>query len=588
MAKLDAIREVMKKYDLNALIVPSSDPHQSEYPASHWKDREYISGFTGSAGLCVITNDNAGLWTDSRYFLSAAEELKDSGIALHKLLNQFAPEHLDWLKDQLKSGEKVAIHGQDISINQYRHHKKYLDQHQILLETEYDIVSEVWVDRPPLSDSKILVHEIEFSGKSSKEKIDELRAQMKEQGMTDYLICALDDIAWLFNIRGSDVVYNPVVVCFALIGMDSAKLFVNKDKVDQQTFIHDNGITIFGYDELSDHLNGLQKSNVVGLDPNDCNFTIYNAIPCEKKEMESLVRHMKSIKNNVELKGIRNAMLKDGVALANAFYRLENTLKTDTISEAAFADIIKEERSKQEYYFGESFGAIVGYRGNGAIVHYAPRHGKCSIIQNDGILLCDCGGQYKDGTTDITRTISLGAKPSAEIKKHFTLVLKGHIALNLCKFPKGTTGAQIDILARQFLWQNGLNYFHGTGHGVGAFLNVHEGPHGLAGVNTERGRTPLKPGMILSNEPGFYLENQYGIRIENIIAVEETKEVQDFYSFEVLTWYPIDFDLIDETMLDSKEKAWLNKYQFECYNKISSYLSEEVKTWFRFECRGFN
>lgn len=589
MSKLEALRSSMRLHRIDAIIIPSSDPHQSEYVAAHWKDREYISGFTGSAGLCVVSQDEALLWTDSRYFLQAEMELEGSGFRLQKLTNQFAPEHIEWIKSKFSSGATVAIDAFDFSVNQFRMLNKELEKVNISIETSLDLMSEVWIDRPTLSKAPIVIQDNKFAGVGIQDKVGEVRSKMQEADVDHYLITALDDIAWLLNIRGQDVEFNPVVVSFVCISTDKIHYFVNKEKldVDVKSHLHAADISIHDYEEIFSFLNTLSINETLLLDANECNVKLHHAVNCRILEKESLIKHLKCTKNETELKNIRTAMVKDGVALANAFFWLEQTLPSRQVSEAEFAAVIGSFRSKQENYVGESFAAIVGYGPNGAIIHYHPTEKNCAMIQNHGVLLCDCGAQYKEGTTDITRTIAL-SKPSDTLRRHFTLVLKGHIGINISVFPEGTAGAQIDILARQHLWQEGLNYQHGTGHGVGAYLNVHEGPQGIAAINTERGRTALKSGMVTSNEPGYYLDGSYGIRIENLVATKVHPRHQGFLCFEVLSLYPLDFELIEETMLTGKDKIWLNKYQSEVYERIHPFLSEEVKTWFKFKCRVFN
>lgn len=589
MSKLEALRSSMRLHRIDAIIIPSSDPHQSEYVAAHWKDREYISGFTGSAGLCVVSQDEALLWTDSRYFLQAEMELEGSGFRLQKLTNQFAPEHIEWIKSKFPNGATVAIDAFDFSVNQFRMLNKELEKVNIFLETSLDLMSEVWIDRPSLSKAPISIQDITFAGAGILDKISEVKKKMLEVGSDHYLVTALDDIAWLLNIRGQDVAFNPVVVSFVCVNLKETHFFVDTEKIDSsvESHLRAAGIIIHGYDEISAFLNSLAEDDTLLLDANECNVKLQKAINCRIQEKESLIKHLKCIKNNTELESIRAAMVKDGVALANAFYWLEQTLPFRPVSEAEFGSVIGSQRAKQENYVGESFAAIVGYGPNGAIIHYHPTEANCAMIRNEGVLLCDCGAQYKEGTTDITRTIAL-SKPTDTIKRHFTLVLKGHIGINLSVFPDGTAGAQIDILARQHLWEEGLNYQHGTGHGVGAYLNVHEGPQGIAAINTERGRTALRPGMVTSNEPGYYLDGFYGIRIENLVVTKVHLQHHGFLCFEVLSLYPLDFDLIYETMLSGKEKLWLNKYQSEVYERIHPFLSDEVKTWFKFKCRVFN
>jgi len=587
--RLSALRESMKKNGLSAYIIPSNDAHQSEYVADHWKSREWISGFTGSAGTVVVTLDNSGLWTDSRYFLQGEQELTGTEIKLYKPKNRFASEYIHWISDQLSKDDIVGIDGNVCSLSHFERYEKVLQPKGIKLSTSYDLFDEVWSDRKPRPLNKIFEHDIFFAGKSRTEKIEDIRSEMESKGVDHHLITTLDDIAWTFNIRGTDVEFNPVAICYALISMTEATLFINATKVDDNLYqkLQHEWVTLKPYDALLEKLNTLPESEKLLLDPDTCNISLYKAINCETKRGETISQLMKALKNETEIKHSRNAMTKDGAALANTFYWLEQSLKNGiAATEADFADKLAEHRSQMPNYKGESFPAIVGYKANGAIIHYRPIHGSCSEIKPEGILLADSGGQYLDGTTDITRTIALGI-PTKEEKRNFTLVLKGNISLNRATFPIGTTGAQLDILARKYLWDHGLNYGHGTGHGVGFFLNVHEGPQGFAGLNSARGTTAHQEGMITSNEPGYYKEGSYGIRIENLL-VAVSSEKEGFLEFDTLSLYPIDIKLIDEGIFDKSEKAWLNKYHYEVFNTVGPLLEGDVKSWFELKCRPLN
>ena len=583
--KISALRDVMTVNNIAAVIIPSSDPHQSEYLADHWKDREWLSGFSGSAGTLVVGADFAGLWTDSRYFLQAETELAGTGIQMMKLKNQFNPEYAEYLRDNLAQYSKVAVDGWDISVNQFRSLKSLLSTKNIELITNLDVVSQVWSDRPTLPFSQAIDHDIKFCGETRNSKIARIRARLIETGSDAILLNALDDIAWTFNIRGKDVQCNPVLVSYAYIDQDNAILFVNEKKINdhfRQTLIEDH-ITIKPYDSIIAFLNESDEGTKIALDPAQCNYILYQAINGIKVETSSIPKVMKAIKNNTEVKNIKNAMIKDGVALAEAFYQLDLMIANGEITEAQFAQMLAVARSKQLHYEGESFDAIIGYNGNGAIIHYRPDENSSSTLKPDGILLADSGGQYLDGTTDITRTIAL-SNPSQTVKKHFTLVLKGLIALSKAVFPRGTKGGQLDLLARQFLWQEGLNYGHGTGHGVGFFLNVHEPPQGFAVLGTERGNTAIEPGMLTSNEPGFYLEGHYGIRIENLIMCNVHDENKDYLCFETVTLFPIDKNLIDYTMLTKLEVEWLNEYHETVFDRLHIHLDNEVCQWLKEKC----
>jgi len=584
--KLSLLRNVMHTKGIDAVIIPSSDPHQSEYVASHWREREWISGFTGSAGLVVITKNHAGLWTDSRYFLQAEMELKGSSFVLHKMVNQFGTPHIDFLSETLSSGSTVAVNGFMFSKTAIDGMKKELSKKQIELVYRIDIISEIWLDRPQLSDAPIVLHEMEFSGKSIGDKMTQICLSIQESNADYYLITTLDDLAWTFNIRGTDVEYNPVAIGYGLIGIKENHIFINPSKLSESVLseFSKNDIEVHPYENIISYLNNLNETSRILIDPALCSQTIYEAVNGQIICETSISKLLKAIKNNVEQEHIRNVMKKDGAALAQTFYWLAQTLTAEIeISEVDVANKISENRSKFEYYQGESFGAIIGYKENGAIIHYHPEPETCKIIKPTGILLADSGGQYKDGTTDITRTFSLST-PTADQKISYTLILKGMIALSMAKFPEGTTGAQLDTLARQFLWAEGMNYGHGTGHGVGFFLNVHEPPQGFAPVHSERGRTVHLPGMLTSNEPGYYKEGEYGMRIENLILTRKS-EIDGFLEFETVTLYPFDHTLIEKSLLTQAELNWINRYHQKVYDDISAYLEPEVKLWFKEQCK---
>lgn len=587
--KVEFLRQSMAKKGIDAYIIPSNDIHFSEYVADHWKSREWISGFTGSAGTIVITADDAGLWTDSRYFLQAETELENTGIKLFKPQNRFAPEHIEWLAKELKKGNTVGIDGNLLTNNQQKKYSSILSEREIELSTSYDLLNEIWKDRPSIPLNEIEEHDISFAGKNRTEKLGEVRAQMKDQGVDHHLITTLDDIAWLFNIRGTDVDFNPVAVCFALVSRESAQLFIDASKVDtvlKQKLSNDH-IDIRAYDDLIQYLNELPSEDKLLVNDGTCAYTIYRSINAQIVSGKTITTALKGQKNNTELDHVEKMMAKDGAALANAFYWLDQKMKNgEGVAESTFAQKIAECRSQMEGYKGESFPAIVGYKGNGAIIHYRPESGKDATMTSDGVLLCDSGGQYLDGTSDITRTIALGT-PSKEEKRNFTLVLKGMVSLTRATFPIGTTGAQLDVFARMHLWEHGLNYGHGTGHGVGFYLNVHEGPQGISGMNSSAARVPLKEGMITSNEPGYYKEGRYGIRIENLISVIKSGNA-GFFEFKTLTLYPIDIKMIDEAIFNKSEKAWLNKYHYEVFKKVSPYLEGDLLSWFELKCRPMN
>lgn len=588
-SRISALRQQMQAQKLDAYVIPSSDPHQSEYVAEHWKSRSWISGFTGSAGLVVVTHTHAGVWTDSRYFLQAEEELANSEMVLHKQGIPHAPEHIQWLKDNVPSNGKVGCDGMLFAVSQIRSMANSFYEKKIDIDTNQDLIPAIWADRPPLPNNQIFEHDTKFAGKSRTEKLTEIRVEMTKSEADFHLVSTLDDIAWIFNVRSNDVECNPVTIAYAIIGHETAYLFIAAEKVgeDLKEKLRDEGIFIKPYENIKEYLSNLPTGKAILVDPSTTSNNLYTAIPKNQiKKGKTISRYLKAIKNDVELEHINSAMLKDGVALTKLYRWIEKEVQTRSIPEVEVAEQLISYRKAQGDYFGESFSAIVGYKGNGAIVHYRPMPETCASIKNEGILLLDSGGQYLNGTTDITRTTALGT-PTDEQKRNFTLVLKGHIALATIKFPKGTKGIQLDTLARMHLWQQGLNYGHGTGHGVGFFLNVHEPPQGFAESISLRGTTVFETGMFTSNEPGFYKTGEYGIRIENLIVTTEAEKTPygEFLQFKTVTLFPIDLALIDETVLTNGEKEWLNNYHQEVYDKLSPLLDETERTWMKEKCR---
>ncbi len=586
--KVQALREAMKANGLDAYIIPSSDPHQSEYVADHWKSRAWISGFTGSAGTVVVTMEHAGLWTDSRYFIQAEEQLKGSQVVLHKLNIPHTPEHVQWICENIPDGSSVGCDARLFSVSQIRKLEKHLGTKGLKLKTGIDLINVLWTDRPALPNKPVFEHELKFAGKPRSSKMDELRSKLKSNDY--YLLTTLDDIAWLFNLRGSDVACNPVFYAYAIIGRKAAYLFTGPGNIDHdlKRALNNDGVIVKAYDEIENFLQFINPGEKILVDTTTANKQLFDAIPSDAVcEGKNLVIPAKAIKNETEIKHLRNVMRRDAVALLRLYRWLEKQVTDRGVPEAEVAEKLNEFRAEQDHYMGESFDAIVGFRGNGAIVHYKPEYGTCAAITNDGMLLLDSGGQYLDGTTDITRTTIFGA-PTAEQKKDFTTVLKGYIQLDMAKFPNGTTGVQLDTLARIDLWKAGLNYGHGTGHGVGFFLNVHEGPQGFSPVpNTPRANTAFEPGMLTSIEPGVYKEGKYGIRIENLVLCREAEKTAfgDFLAFEALTLFPIELDLVEADRLSKEERIWLNNYHDKVYKEVSPLLTEEEKVWLKTKCR---
>jgi Xaa-Pro aminopeptidase len=585
--KLQKLRAAMKAHGLAAYVIPSADPHQGEYVADHWKSRVWLSGFTGSAGTVVVTANHAGLWTDSRYFIQAEQQLNGSGFTLHKLGVPHTPEHLEWMKEKLETGSKVGLDGRLFSVGQIRRMAKNFHDKKIELETGVDLIENSWTDRPQLPQDLVFEHDIKMAGASRKEKLDKVREKM---GRADYhLVSSLDDIAWLFNLRGRDVECNPVFYAYAIVGKDAAWLFIESGKVPSELKqqLNEDGILVMPYQALEDFLKKNSSSKTILLDLSTTNNQVFNAISTESLiEGDNIVTELKAIKNATEIEHLKKTMARDGAALVRIFRWLEKTLDERSVPEAEVAEWLTGFRKELDNYFGDSFDAIVGYNGNGAIVHYHPMYGTCANIEKSGILLLDSGGQYTDGTTDITRTVAL-SPPTAAQKVDFTLVLKGMLGLSMAKFPKGTNGVQLDTLARSPIWQHHINFGHGVGHGVGFFLNVHEGPHGFSPVaNSPKAAKAVEPGTVTSNEPGIYKAGEYGIRIENLILCVEDVENDfgKFYRFETLTLFPIDLSLVDRNMLTEAERLWINAYHEECYSKISPHLNEEEKVWLREKC----
>jgi Xaa-Pro aminopeptidase len=587
--KLAAIRQQMHIHNIDAYIIPSSDPHQSEYVADRYKLRQWLSGFTGSAGVAAVTAKHAGVWTDSRYYEQCALQLADSSFDMHKQAVQGAPEHIDWLSDNLAKGTCVACDGTLFSVGQINAMQAKFDKKGIKLTTDADLMTPIWKDRPSLPNAPIFEHEARFTGKSRSEKLADIRRKMAEHGANYHLVTTLDDIGWTLNLRGSDVECNPVFIAYLVIGLDSCSLFVERSQVPEtlKNTLNTEGVFIHRYDSIDAFLTKLTAKDTIVVDDANVNFALFSLIKTAKiVEETTFSMMMKAVKNPIEQDFIRQVMVKDGVALTKGFMWLEKTLEKRTTTEYEVASMLAQYRSDQPNYYGESFDAIVGYKANGSIMHYKPDAQTSAIIEKSGMLLLDSGGQYADGTTDITRTISLDGKPTATQKRDFTLVLKGHIGLAMLKFPAGTKGIQMDILARQHLWQYGLNFGHGTGHGVGFFMNVHEPPQGFVTGWNARGKTENVPGMLTSNEPGFYKSGEYGIRIENLVLTIEAEETEygKFYEFETVTLFPMDVHLIDDSLMTKTEIQWFNQYQKRVYKALKPHLNKAEKKWLKEKC----
>jgi Xaa-Pro aminopeptidase len=584
--RLAALRVAMKSEGVDALIIPANDPHQSEYVAAHWKVRPYFSGFTGSAGLVVVLADYAALWTDSRYFLQAATELEGTGIVLHKQQVQHAPEHVEWLCDLLPQSATIGVEASLFSVQQIAYLQSYSTPKEIIIKDVENISNKVWTDRPALPDTIAYEHDVKYNGVHRDEKLAALRAGMKEKGAEHYFISGLDEIAWMLNIRAWDIDYTPVVLSYLLVSANTVTLFIKDYKVPQdlKETLKASGVALQDYHAVGAALSAVSEKETIFVDENNFSWSFVPSMKAKLLKGTSLIMPMMAIKNEMEIKHFRSVMVKDGIALTHFFKWLEETIVKEDIKETDVAKKLSGFRSQQDLYKGDSFAAIVGYKSNGAIVHYHAEEATCATIKNEGMLLIDSGGQYLDGTTDITRTICFGA-PTKEQKEHYTLVLKGNIALQTSNFPKGTTGVQLDVLARMNLWNAGLNYGHGTGHGVGFFLRVHEPPQGFAeSTTTLRGSTALEEGTVSSNEPGFYKTGAYGIRIENLMLCVPSSKNENFLAFESITLFPIETKLIDLSLMSEQDLAWLNGYHERVYAALSPSLDAEEKAWLAEKC----
>ena len=584
---IQSLRELMKKHEIQAYLIPSSDPHQNEYVPKFWQRRKFISGFTGSAGDVVVTTTEAGLWTDSRYFLQAEKQLDSS---IFKLFKMGLPDVLDfraWLSKKLKPGEALGVDPKVISHKEFVNLKEELGKKGISLKCiKENLVDSVWEQRPEPPKGEIEVHEEQYAGESVTSKLNRVRKKMAEEGADAHIVSMLDSIAWLFNIRGSDVEYNPVAISYAIVTKKEATFFIDLDKLTKRAIVSlKESIEIRPYIEFESELNSLRENkSTVWIDETTISQWIVEVLENGAKLIlkPSPVTLFKAIKNKIEIQGIKNAHLRDGVAMVKFFYWLDQALKKTEVTELSAAKKAEEFRSEGELFKGLSFESISSYGKHGAIIHYAVSPETDIPLKQEGIYLIDSGGQYYDGTTDITRTITLG-NPTEKQKDHFTRVLKGLIDLSLTSFPQGTVGKQLDTIAREALWKIGLNYMHGTGHGVGSFLNVHEGPQAISyyrciGIG-------LEPGMITTIEPGYYKENEHGMRVENIVVVvndeERSSEDFTFYKFETLTLCPIDLRLANKEIMTEEEIKWLNDYHQKVYDKLSPLLDKPELDWLK-------
>ena len=583
--RISGLRSQMKKLGLDAYIIFGTDPHMSEYLPARWQTRAFISGFTGSAGMVVVSHDKAALWADSRYFLQAEEQLAGTGIDLVKMRTPGHPEPDQWLKASLGKGAVVGTDEWCVSVNQFVAMKNSLTSAGMELREAGDLLDAIWTDRPALPDSPVFEHELKYACTSRKEKIEMICAELEKTGANMQIITALDDLAWTFNLRGSDVEFNPVFVAYAAVSTTENILFVQENKLPEElkAKLVSEGIEIRGYESLTSYLANLGPDKKILVDRDRTNQAIRKniSVQCTLIDGLSVPCRLKAIKSEDEVNHIRNAQRKDGAALVEFIYWIKNNVGQLRLTEYTVAEKLNELRAKQADFKGISFYPIVGYKEHGAIVHFHVEEHNALPIEKDGFLLFDSGGQYLDGTTDTTRTIALN-ELSAKQKSDFTITLKGMISLTNAKFPVNTRGYHLDILARKDMWQHGLNYGHGTGHGVGYFLNVHEGPMSIRQEFNDR---VIEAGMVMSNEPALYRLGEYGLRTENMMVCvkDESTEYGDFLRFETLTLCPIDRNAIEKSLLNAEEIEWLNNYHQWVYNELSPLLTDELKAFLKEE-----
>lgn len=581
------LRALMQREHLAAFIFPSTDPHNGEYIPDHWKDREWISGFNGSAGTAVVTMTGAALWTDSRYFIAAAEQLADTGFVLMKERVAGTPTISEWIGNELSDSRttEVGIDGMTNSAASVEQLIADLRQRGgLTVRTNFDPLAELWTDRPPVPLNKVEIHPLERAGEPAKDKLKRIRQALRQQHADGILVSALDDIAWTLNLRGSDVHCNPVFVSYLLISSQHATLYINKEKLTAEvsSYLRNEGVDVDDYSNVRKGLKDYFEYNIL-LDPNAINYTLYNAVERNIVRAASPIPSMKCVKNDREAAGFRNAMLRDGIAMTKFLAWLLPAVESGGQTEMSVDSKLTSLRAEQPMYRGLSFDTIAAYEEHGAIVHYEATPETDVPLRPEGLLLLDSGAQYEDGTTDITRTIALGPV-SEEQRRVYTLVLKGHIQLQLLKFPYGASGTQLDALARKDMWREGYNYMHGTGHGVGSYLNVHEGPHQ---IRQEYKPEPMRAGMTVTDEPGIYLAGRFGVRIENTLLTVPYKETEfgQFLQFETLTLCPIDTTPIVREMLTDEETEWLNAYHRTVFERISPHLNDEEKAWLATACK---
>lgn len=580
--RLARLRELMKREHLSAFIFPSTDAHQSEYIADHWRGREWISGFNGSAGTAVVTMKSAALWTDSRYFLAAEEQLEDTEYQLMRLKMEGTPTIAEWLGKELQDVQSPEV-GLDGMVNSYNYVKDLSYSLRklggITLRTNLDPLEQIWENRPSLPANPVEIQPLEYAGETLVSKVVRIRKSLRELHADGMLVSALDDIAWTLNLRGTDVHCNPVFVSYLLIESDKVSLFVDDNKLSPEVkqYLQDNQVSLYNYNKVEKCLESYSEYNIL-LDGDETSYYLWKTVKCQEiVAAASPIPAMKAVKNKAEIEGYRSAMLKDGVAMVKFLKWLKPAVEAGGQTEISIDEKLTSLRAEQKLFRDISFDTIAGYAQHGAIVHYEATPETDVVLKPEGLILIDSGAQYQDGTTDITRTIALGAV-SEEMKHIYTLVLKAHIQLELVKFPDGASGTQLDAVGRECMWREGYNFLHGTGHGVGSYLCVHEGPHQ---IRMEWMPTPLRAGMTLTDEPGLYLAGKFGVRIENTVLISDymSTEFGKFLQIEPLTLCPIDTTPIDVDMLLPEEIDWLNAYHHSVYEKLSPFLDEEEKIW---------
>lgn len=580
--RLARLRELMKREHLSAFIFPSTDAHQSEYVADHWRGREWISGFNGSAGTAVVTMKSAALWTDSRYFLAAEEQLEGTEYQLMRLKMEGTPTIAEWLGKELQDVQSPEV-GLDGMVNSYNYVKDLSCSLRklggITLRTNLDPLEQIWENRPSLPANPVEIQPLEYAGETLVSKVARIRKSLRELHADGMLVSALDDIAWTLNLRGTDVHCNPVFVSYLLIESDKVSLFVDDNKLSPEVkqYLQDNQVSLYNYNKVEKCLESYSEYNIL-LDGDETSYYLWKTVKCQEiVAAASPIPAMKAVKNEAEIEGYRSAMLKDGVAMVKFLKWLKPAVEAGGQTEISIGEKLTSLRAEQKLFRDISFDTIAGYAQHGAIVHYEATPETDVVLKPEGLILIDSGAQYQDGTTDITRTIALGAV-SEEMKHIYTLVLKAHIQLELVKFPDGASGTQLDAVGRECMWREGYNFLHGTGHGVGSYLCVHEGPHQ---IRMEWMPTPLRAGMTLTDEPGLYLAGKFGVRIENTVLISDymSTEFGKFLQIEPLTLCPIDTTPIDVDMLLPEEIDWLNAYHHSVYEKLSPFLDEEEKIW---------